>query len=217
LQWSSNAFIRLSELKSQLIDPAELPDSPGRKPLRRGDGARPPPMAGPGVTSMNVIQQEKIMRKMLIVWFALTMVAGQASAVPIITFYKKQGESVVDCRITMGNGTVKFKSSNNACTNDDDYYFSISGAQDGVSFGIYNSGECKSDESYATYKMGNGDANRNIRMTAVDASRGRPENELIHDTLTSGGRSKSGQLHGKVSCLSVSGVTSNAPMEILPK
>ncbi|QND44678.1 hypothetical protein HB780_02565 (plasmid) [Rhizobium lusitanum] len=138
-------------------------------------------------------------------------------AAPVITFYKKQGESNVDCRISMGNGEISFKSSSNACTNDDDYYFSISGAEDGVKFGIYNSGDCKTNESYATYKMGNGDSNRNIRITAVDASRGLSENRLIHDTLLAGGSSASGQLHGKVSCLKVWDMSRDSKMMVLPK
>ncbi|RKP45161.1 hypothetical protein [Trinickia fusca] len=138
----------------------------------------------------------------MLVLLCATM-ASQAIAAPVITFYRKQGESYVDCRITMKNGTTNFKHSSNSCSNDDDYYFSISGAEDGVQFGIYNNPDCKENESFATYKTGKGDSNRNIRITAVDASRGLPAGHLIHDTLMSGGRDKSGQLHGKVSCLKV--------------
>jgi hypothetical protein len=159
------------------------------------------------------------MRKIL---FALSLflcaaMASHAFAAPIITFYKKQGESNVDCRITMGNGTVNFKNSSNACTNDDDYSFSISGAQDGTKFGIYNNSDCKTNESYATYKMGNGGEGGNIRLTAVDASRGLPDGALIHDTLQSGGASGGGQLHGKVSCLKVWDMPGNQAMQVLSR
>ncbi|AOK55076.1 hypothetical protein DF107_23810 [Burkholderia stagnalis] len=157
------------------------------------------------------------MRKIVFALFVCVAMAGHAFAAPVITFYKKQGESNVDCRITMGNGTVNFKSSSNACTNDDDYYFSVSGAQDGVQFGIYNNPDCRTNESYATYKMGNGDASGNIRITAVDASRGLSSGTLIHDSLRSGGASGGGQLHGKVSCLKVTGMRSSEAMQILPK
>lgn len=149
------------------------------------------------------------MRKEVVVVCLCLATVGQAIAAPVITFYRKQGESNVDCRVTMQNGTVNFKHSSNACSNDDDYYFSISGAQDGVQFGVYNNPDCRTNESYATYKMGNGDANRNIRITAVDASRGLPSGRLIHDTLMSGGQSGGGQLHGKVSCLKVWNVPAN--------
>lgn len=150
------------------------------------------------------------MRKMIIAMFLCLVMAEHAIAVPVITFYKKEGESKVDCRISMRNDTFKFKSSSNSCSNDDDYYFSVSGAQDGVQFGIYNNPDCRTNESYATYKMGNGDGNRNIRVTAVDASRGLPSGRLIHDSLMSGGQSSGGQLHGKVSCLRVWGVPATA-------
>jgi len=156
------------------------------------------------------------MLKQLSLCILICAFALQAHAASVITFYKKQGESNVDCRITMGNGTVNFKNSSNSCSNDDDYYFSISGAQDGVEFGVYNNPDCRTNESYATYKMGNGDSNRNIRMTAVDASRNVPANTLIHDTLRAGSDSSGGQLHGKVSCLRVWGVSTNDTMRVLP-
>lgn len=161
------------------------------------------------------MKKEDFMRKAVGTSLLCLMMTGQASAVPIITFYKKQGESKRDCDITMTNGTKKL--TDHSCTNDDDYYFSITGAEDGVSFGIYNSGKCDTDESYAVYKMKVEDheTNRDIPMTAVDASVGLKADEEIKKLLYSGGKGKSGKLKGKVSCLKVwgrvQGTSTDAP------
>ncbi|MGG5290649.1 hypothetical protein [Pseudomonas shirazensis] len=121
---------------------------------------------------------------------------------PLIQFYKKEGSIKPDCNFRLKPGSHKFRE-RGGCTNDDDYYFSISEASEGYEFRIMNNGDCHEKDGWAGYVLRDPLPGEGIPMTGVETSFNLVRNEMITRGLHAYGSLNKGNLSGKVSCVKV--------------
>jgi hypothetical protein len=130
----------------------------------------------------------------------LGLVAAEARAQPVITFYEKHGVRTPDCQITMAPGTYPFESFGTSCRRNQDHYFSLNGNEDDLEFGIYADPRCGESAPYATFRLERGFS---LTLQPVDVGRGLTRDGYIDTGLKSGGDSRGGKLRGEVSCVRV--------------
>lgn len=136
-------------------------------------------------------------------------------ALPKITMWEKSPDT--SCSFSLYDGQqINFKDSS-ACPNDEHYFFSISGAHEGMWLEIQNNPYCGYNESYAFYKVSFQDQQTGeIGKTEVQLSQGKAVGTRLIDgngepyLLADGWRGGS-NLQGAVSCVKVGQLLPDGP------
>ncbi|UVA81379.1 hypothetical protein [Pandoraea commovens] len=155
---------------------------------------------------------------------AISMMQGVPQhdhALPTITMWQKNADK--PCSFSLYDGQqINFKD-NSACPNDEHYYFSISGAHEGMWLEIQNNPDCGNNESYAFYKVSFQDQQvGDIGQTVVQLSQQKDVGTRLLDGngkpyLLADGWRGSNPLPGAVSCVKVGQLLPDGPLQFRSK
>ncbi|VVE16128.1 hypothetical protein [Pandoraea commovens] len=142
-------------------------------------------------------------------------------ALPTITMWEANGEK--PCSFSLYDGEkINFKQ-NSSCPNDEHYFFSISGAHEGMWLEIQNNPDCGNNESYAFYKVSFQDQQTGeIGKTVVQLSQQKDVGTRLLDGngkpyLLADGWRGSSPLPGAVSCVRVGQLLPDGPFRYRSK